>query len=89
MSIDETIKETIREAVKEAFRDFSPVQQPDRPRTMTVKQAAEYVGISVGAMRNITHRADFDGAIRVNGRIMVVVDKLDRWLDNVNRDDLS
>lgn len=89
MSIDETIKEAIREAVKEAFRDFSPVQKPDRPRTMSVKQAAKYVGISEGAMRNITHRADFDGAIRVSGRIMVVVDKLDQWLDGVNVDSLT
>ena len=88
MRIDETIKETIREAVKEALRDFSPVQQPDRPRTMTVKQAAEYVGISVGAMRNIPHRADFDGAIKVSGQIMVVVDKLDKWLNIANRDSL-
>ena len=46
MSIDETIRETIHEAVKEAFLEFNPVPKPDRPRTMTIKQAAEYAGIS-------------------------------------------
>lgn len=33
--------------------------------------------------------ADFGGAIRVSGRIMVVVDKLDQWLDGVNVDSLT
>lgn len=89
MSIDETIRETIHEAVKEAFRDFSPVQKPDRPRTMTIKQAAEYAGISERAMRNLAHRADFGGMIRVGGVIRIVVDKLDQWLDGGNADSLT
>ena len=82
MSIDETIKEAIREAVKEAFRDFSRVQKPDRPRTMTVKQAAKYAGISENLMRNIAYRDDFDGMLRVGGRIMIITDKLDQWIDS-------
>lgn len=89
MSIDETIRETIHEAAKEAFRDFSPVQKPDRPRTMTIKQAAEYAGISERAMRNLAHRADFGGMIRVGGVIRIVVDKLDQWLDGGNADSLT
>lgn len=89
MSIDETIKETIREAVREAFQDFNPVPKPDRPRTMTVKQAAEYAGISVGAMRNITHQAGFDAALRVGGKILIVVDKFDRWIDRTDMIELS
>lgn len=84
MSIDESIKETIREAVKEAFHDFSPVQQPDRPRTMTVKQAARYIGISENIMRNITHRSDFDAVLKVGGKILIITDKLDRWIDRAN-----
>ena len=89
MSIDETIRETIHEAVKEAFLEFNPVPKPDRPRTMTIKQAAEYAGISERAMRNLAYRADFGGMIRVGRTLRIVVDKLDQWLDGVNVDSLT
>ena len=49
--------------------------------TFTVKEAADYLGVSVPLMYEITFRADFYPLLRVNSKKLIVRDKFKQWID--------
>ncbi len=57
------------------------MQYPINRATMTVKEAAAYMGISITPMYAITERADFDALIRVGKKKLILRARLDAWLD--------
>ena len=51
--------------------------------TLTVKEAAEVLGISLPIMYQITEQEDFDALIRVGSRRKVILkSKFYQWMDN-------
>ena len=52
----------------------------ERP-TMSVKQAAEYIGVSAPTMYDITERADFTALIRLGRKKLIHRRKFDEWLE--------
>ena len=53
--------------------------------TLTVKEAAQFIGVSPPTMYEITRRADFTGLIRVgvtNRRKLILKSGLMKWLEN-------
>ncbi|MCL1842218.1 MAG: helix-turn-helix domain-containing protein [Defluviitaleaceae bacterium] len=52
----------------------------DKP-TMSVTEAANFLGISAPTMYSITERSDFSALIRVGRRKLVLRSKLLEWLE--------
>jgi len=52
----------------------------ERP-TMTVHEAASFIGVSAPTMYNITERADFTALIRVGRKKLILKQRLLQWLD--------
>ena len=48
--------------------------------TMSVKQAARYLGIGVSKMYELTHSDGFSAALRIGKRILISTEALDEWL---------
>ena len=50
-------------------------------KTLTVKEAAEIVGISLPTMYAVTERDDFTALVQIGRRKIILPDKLYAWLD--------
>ena len=51
------------------------------PATMTVSEAAQFLGINLQTAYRLAARGDLPGARRLGGRIVVSRDALDRFLN--------
>lgn len=50
--------------------------------TMSVKEAANYLGIGISKMYELVHSKDFSAALRIGKRIVISVEALNVWLKN-------
>lgn len=50
--------------------------------TMSVKEAANYLGIGISKMYELVHSKDFNAALRIGKRIVISVEALNVWLKN-------
>ena len=80
--IEQIIEESVARNVTKALAEFVPAiprTWEDKP-TMTVKEAAAVMGLSVTAMYDITERQDFDALIRLKRKKVILTDKFFAWL---------
>jgi excisionase family DNA binding protein len=81
-STDKIFDDFIRQvAIVRAALDAKEPCAPIRPRLLTAKQAADYIGRSEQAVRHLIHQRDIP-VVR-NGRCVRLDRKdLDRWIEN-------
>ena len=80
-TIDTAIEEVVRRTVREALQELVHTPAPDRPTTMSVREAAQTLGVSIPAMYDITERANFDALIRVGRKKIILTAKLHEWMN--------
>lgn len=57
------------------------ITKPERPRSLTVTQAAKLLGVSTKTMYDLTHRADFP-TIKLGCRTVILEESLWAWMRN-------
>ncbi len=82
----QTIEDTIKAAVRDAVREVLAEQQaapaiPKGPPSMSVKEAAAIVGVSVPVMYEISHRDDFPACLTVGRKRVILRHKLFEWME--------
>lgn len=76
------------EMVKQGLREVMAEQQPKReaaegPLTMSVKEAAEYAGVSQPTMYNWVHMASCDFCVPVGRKKVILRQKLVEFLEKM------
>lgn len=49
--------------------------------TMTVRQAAEHLGVSVNLLYKLVHAGEFPPAIKIGDKIFVLKAELEKWIE--------
>jgi len=75
------ILDFLAEKVAERIRMSGSISPGTRPRLMSVKAAAEYLGRTQAAIRHMVQSAKLP-CVRADRRILMDVRDLDRWIEN-------
>lgn len=74
---EDRFREIVREELSAALESSRP---PTETKALTVKEAADFLGIGVNKCYDLTRRRGFP-ALREGNRIMIPRDGLRRWLE--------
>lgn len=50
-------------------------------KTLTIKEAAQHIGVGLQTMYEISHRADFYPLLRIGRKRLILTHLLDKWMD--------
>ena len=75
----EALKPYLKELVNDAVSELSEQVKPRSPAPFSVEQAAEYLGIPVGTLYQLTHQKAIPFH-KVGRRLRFFQDELDSWM---------
>ncbi len=76
----DAIAEVFIDRIAERVSARIMVAQTTGPRLLTVEQAASYIGRTTHAVRKLVAAGAFP-AVKADGRVMLDIRDLDRWID--------
>ena len=81
-TLEQIIEESVARGVAKALAEIvpSPPKAWNEPATMTTKEAAAALGISVKAMRIIIKQPDFDAQIWAGSKMVILTDRFHDWM---------